>query len=173
MQWIRQIDQTMFFWCNQRLSSRAMDRLFGWITHLGGALFTIICAVSLAWFAEGEFSRIGLQSLIALAVSHIIAVLIKRKVRRDRPFRKLEQVKVGKFPLKDYSFPSGHTTAIFALVTPFMLASSPAIMLVLIGLALLVAISRVYWGYHYPIDCVAGGMVGFLTAVLVVLFMHS
>lgn len=166
------MDHTMFFWCNQRLSSRALDRLFGWITHLGGALFTIMCAVSLTWFAEGELSRIGLQSLIALAVSHVIAVLIKKKVRRDRPFHTLERVKVGKFPLKDYSFPSGHTTAISALITPLMLVSSPAIMLLLIGMALLVAVSRVYWGYHYPIDCVAGGMVGFLTAVLVILCMQ-
>lgn len=172
MHWIRQIDHTMFFWCNRRLSSRALDRLFGWITHLGSALFTIICAVSLTWFAVGELSGIGLQSLIALAVSHIIAVLIKKKVRRDRPFRKLERVKVGKFPLKDYSFPSGHTTAIFALITPLMLVSSPVVMLVLIGLALLVAISRIYWGYHYPIDCVAGGVVGFLTAVMVKLCMQ-
>jgi undecaprenyl-diphosphatase len=162
------MDHTMFLWCNQRLSSRALDRLFGWITHLGGSLFTIMCAVSLIWFAEGELSKIGLQSLIALAVSHVIAVLIKKKVRRDRPFRALERVKVGKFPLKDYSFPSGHTTAIVALITPLMLVSSPAIMLFLIGLALLVAVSRVYWGYHYPIDCVAGGMVGFLTAVQVI-----
>ncbi|WP_239483554.1 phosphatase PAP2 family protein [Paenibacillus rhizolycopersici] len=167
------IDQTLFFWINQRLSSRALDRLLGWVTHLGGALFTVICAVSLACFAEGELSRLGLQSLITLAVSHIVAVLIKRIVRRDRPFRKLEQVKVGKFPLKDYSFPSGHTTAIFALVTPFMLALSPAVMLVLISLALLVAISRVYLGYHYPMDCMAGGMLGFLTAVLVSLVLHS
>lgn len=172
MQWIREVDQRMFLWCNQRLSSRALDRLFGWITHLGGALFTIICAVSLTWFATGELSRIGLQSLVALAVSHMVALLIKKKVRRDRPFRKLEQVKVGKFPLKDYSFPSGHTTAIFALVTPLMLVSSPTIMLVLIGLAFLVAVSRVYWGYHYPIDCIVGGMVGFLTAVLVMLCMQ-
>jgi len=172
MQWIREVDQRMFFWCNQRLSSRALDRLFGWITHLGGALFTIICAVSLTWFAAWELSRIGLQSLIALAVSHMVVVLIKKKVRRDRPFRKLKQVKVGQFPLKDYSFPSGHSTAIFALITPLMTVSSPAIILVLIGLALLVAVSRVYWGYHYKFDCVVGGMVGFLTAVLVILCMQ-
>ncbi|WP_306433593.1 phosphatase PAP2 family protein [Paenibacillus montaniterrae] len=136
-------------------------------------MFTIICAVSLAWFAEGELSRIGLQSLIALVVSHIAVVLIKRKVRRDRPFRKMERVKVGKFPLKDYSFPSGHTTAIFALVTPLMFVSSPVMIFILIGLALLVAVSRVYWGYHYPIDCMAGGMVGFLTAMLVIWCMQN
>ena len=173
IQWIRRMDQTLFFWCNRQLSSRVLDRWFGWITHLGGASFTITCALFLTWFTKGELSRVGLQSLIALAASHIIAVLIKRKVRRDRPFRKLEQVKVGKFPLKDYSFPSGHTTAIFALVTPFMLVSSTPVILALIGLGLLVAVSRIYWGYHYPIDCAAGGMIGFFTAVLVVMFMHS
>ncbi|WP_422660975.1 phosphatase PAP2 family protein [Paenibacillus sp. EC2-1] len=166
MQWIKKLDQSIFYWCNQRLSSPAMDRLFAFITHLGGARFTIICALLLLWFAEGEYKKVGVQSSIALAVSHLIAVLIKKSVRRNRPFRMLNSVRLGNYPLKDYSFPSGHTTAIFAFLTPIMLVSSPGVGLVLFILALLVALSRVYWGYHYPLDCVVGGMIGFSTAMI-------
>lgn len=169
MQWIRQVDQLLLLWCNRRLSRPFLDWLLGWMTHLGGATFTIVSAVLLAGFAKEELGRAGQQSLMALAVSHVIAVLIKKTVRRVRPFRKLDNIKVGKFPLKDYSFPSGHTTAIFALVTPLTLVVTPAIAIMLSGVALLVAFSRIYWGYHYPLDCVAGGMIGGITAMIIAL----
>lgn len=173
MQWIKKMDQTMFLWCNQRFSRPSLDRLFGWITHLGGAIFTILSAVILAWFTADDFNGVGIQCLITLTLSHVIAVLIKKLVRRVRPFRMLEHVKVGKFPLKDYSFPSGHTTAIFALVTPLFFASTPLITILLLGLAIAVGFSRIYWGYHYPLDCLAGGMLGFLTGGLVVSLMNT
>lgn len=169
MRWIRQMDQSLLIWCNHRLSRPFLDWLFGWVTHLGGATFTIVSATLLALFARDDFRLAGLRSLMALAVSHMIAVLIKKTVRRVRPFRKLEQLKVGKYPLKDYSFPSGHTTAIFALFTPLMFVTPPSVAVILFAIALLVAISRVYWGYHYPLDCVAGGVVGCATAIAIVL----
>ncbi|MCQ6560222.1 phosphatase PAP2 family protein [Paenibacillus mendelii] len=169
MQWIKRMDHSLLLWCNQRLSRPSLDWLFGWLTHLGGASFTILFAVFLIGFAKGEFSEAGLESLIALTISHIITVIIKKNVRRARPYRKMNHVRVGKFPLKDYSFPSGHTTAIFALLTPLMLASTPAVSMILTGLAILVAVSRVYWGYHYPLDCLVGGMIGYMTAIFITL----
>jgi undecaprenyl-diphosphatase len=168
MQWLKKVDQSMFVWCNQRISHFVLDWLFGLITHIGGATFTILCAVLVAWFAPDDWSLAGLKSLAALAFSHLIAIIIKKKMRRIRPFCILEQVRVGRFPLKDYSFPSGHTTAIFAIITPFLFLSAPGVALLLITLAGLVGLSRVYWGYHYPTDCVAGGAIGMGTALLVV-----
>jgi undecaprenyl-diphosphatase len=67
-----------------------------------------------------------------------------------------------------FSFPSGHTTAAFslavtsALVTQGNIASS-----VYLILALLVAISRVYLGVHYPSDVIVGGIIGSSYAVLI------
>lgn len=170
MQWLKRFDHNLFVWCNQRISHAVLDQLLGWITHMGGATFTILCAVLVAWLAPEGWSDIGMQSLLALTFSHIIAVIIKKKVQRIRPFRILEQVKVGKFPLKDYSFPSGHTTAIFAVITPFLFMTSPGTSLLLVLLAVLVGLSRVYWGYHYPTDCVVGATIGFVSALLVVFF---
>lgn len=137
---------------------------------MGGATFTILCTLIVIWFAPEDWRGAGKHSLIALIVSHLITTLIKKKVQRIRPFRILEQVKLGNFPLKDYSFPSGHTTAIFAVVTPFLFLFPMPVSILLILLALLVGLSRVYWGYHFPSDCVAGGTLGTVTALLVVLF---
>lgn len=173
MQWLRKVDHSMFVWCNQRVNHFVLDWLFGLITQMGGATFTILSAVFVIWFAPYDWGSVGLQSLAALTFSHVIAVIIKKKMRRIRPFSVLQQVRVGKFPLKDYSFPSGHTTAIFAFITPFLFLPVQGVALLLIIIAGLVAFSRVYWGYHYPTDCIAGGMIGMGTALLVVYMTNS
>ncbi|MGC6587172.1 phosphatase PAP2 family protein [Paenibacillus sp. Dod16] len=169
---LRRFDHRVFVWCNQTISNRAFDRLFGGITHLGGATFTILSALLIAWAAFEAWDITAYQSAIALTVSHLIVVLIKKIVRRDRPFRVLEQVKIGNFPLKDYSFPSGHTTAIFAVITPLLFLVSPLPTILLLILAVLVGLSRIYWGYHYPTDCLAGSLIGFGSGWLVVYLMH-
>ncbi|WP_181956704.1 phosphatase PAP2 family protein [Paenibacillus piri] len=168
MQWLKKVDHSLFVWCNQRISNSVLDRLFGIITHMGGATFTIVCAVLAAWLAPDHWRPVGVQSLAALTISHFIAVIIKRKMRRIRPFHIMKHARVGRFPLKDYSFPSGHTTAAFALVIPFLFPAAPGIAMFLLALAGLVGFSRVYWGYHYPTDCIAGGVIGAGTALLVV-----
>ncbi|RTE11237.1 phosphatase PAP2 family protein [Paenibacillus whitsoniae] len=173
MQWLRRVDYSLFTWCNQRVNHIALDWLLGLITHMGGATFTILCSVVIVWLAPHTWGPVGLQCLAALTFSHVIAFLIKKKMRRKRPFHALQQVKVGRFPLKDYSFPSGHTTAIFAIVTPFLFLASQGVALFLIVFAGMVAFSRVYWGYHYPTDCVAGATIGMGSALLIVYMTNS
>ncbi|WP_051236585.1 phosphatase PAP2 family protein [Paenibacillus pinihumi] len=80
------------------------------------------------------------------------------------------QAKLLHKPLKDHSFPSGHTTAIFSIIIPFVFISG-LLALLLVPLALLVALTRVYQGLHYPSDCIAGcllGTFGGLLAVVVI-----
>ncbi|MBD2870841.1 phosphatase PAP2 family protein [Paenibacillus arenilitoris] len=171
MHWLKRFDHRVLVWCNRTMSHAALDRFFGFITHMGGAAFTIISALMIAGFAAGDWKGAGLQCALALTVSHLIAVLIKKKVRRLRPFRRLSDVRVGNFPLKDYSFPSGHTTAIFSIVTPLLFLAPPAVSMLMIALAVLVGVSRIYWGYHYPTDCAAGGAIGIATGIAVAAFL--
>ncbi|MGV2686250.1 phosphatase PAP2 family protein, partial [Clostridium perfringens] len=73
-----------------------------------------------------------------------------------------------KKPMKDHSFPSGHSTAIFSIITPCLFIT-PWLSLLLILLALTVSLSRIYLGFHYPSDCLAGCFVGTTSALLIVL----
>ena len=69
-------------------------------------------------------------------------------------------------PLIDYSFPSGHTTSSFSIAMSFAL-HSVTFALLLIPLAILVGISRMYLGLHYPTDVLFGGFLGSVTSIMI------
>lgn len=78
---------------------------------------------------------------------------------RLRPYLALPDTNTFRNPLKDHSFPSGHTTAIFASTVPYMIAY-PVLTAVLLPLACTVGFSRIYLGLHYPSDVLAGAVIG-------------
>lgn len=166
--WLREYDNRLFLWCNHSLSHPVLDRLLKGLTHLGSAAFTILFSLSIILFSAEPWQRTGWLSLIALTVSHLLAVLIKKTFQRNRPYDVLQQAKLFIHPLKDYSFPSGHTTAAFSTFIPFLFAD-PGLAGILLPLAFIVGLSRICLGVHYPSDVLAGGLVGTITAILVVL----
>lgn len=165
---MREYDNRLFLWCNHRLRNRWLDGFLKKFTHMGSAAFTIGCVLSVILFAEGPWRRTGWLSLIALTVSHLLAVLIKNAFQRVRPYNALAQAQIAILPLKDYSFPSGHTTAAFSVAIPFLFVA-PGLAQILLPLASIVGLSRIYLGVHYPSDCLAGCFLGSGTALLVVL----
>jgi undecaprenyl-diphosphatase len=165
--WLQQHENRMFCFVNQRIQHNVLDRFFGLITHLGGATAAILTALSLALLAGGEWRTAGIQSCVALAISHVPVAIIKKKYPRLRPYLVLPDTFTYKNPLTDHSFPSGHTTAIFSVLVPLMYVSAWALGL-LLPLAILVGISRIYLGLHYPSDCLAGCLIGTLTAAAAV-----
>jgi undecaprenyl-diphosphatase len=165
--WLQNHERRMFCWVNQRIQHSFLDAFFSKITHLGGATATILISICIAIFAHGALRIAGIQSLIALTVSHIPVAIIKKKYPRLRPYLVLPQTIIGKNPLTDHSFPSGHTTAIFSTMIPLMMAL-PVFSVILLPLTLLVGISRIYLGLHYPSDCLAGGVIGTTAALATV-----
>ncbi len=75
-------------------------------------------------------------------------------------------------PLIDYSFPSGHSTSSFAIAVVFSLHSIILAMVVL-PIAAVVSISRMYLGLHYPTDCAVGVLIGTITSFIVVNFFSA
>jgi len=146
---------------NQLFPRKYLNRFFRIITYLGGATFTILTCLMLIIFGEGTIRHTALASAFSLTISHIPVALVKKMFPRKRPYLVLDEIYVTDKPLKDHSFPSGHTTAIFAVIIPFILfipSNSVALLLVLIGT--LVGISRIVLGLHYPSDVFVGFLLG-------------
>jgi len=135
--------------------------------------FTVIGTAGFLWgvIAGFAFLLTGLEPwrLIlpwgAVAASWIIAELSKNLFDRARPsISDSEIAPLIKTPSSS-SFPSGHAATAAAGALTLSITYPPlAPLLVLAGL--LVALSRVYLGVHYPFDVLAGITIGVVTTSL-------
>jgi membrane-associated phospholipid phosphatase len=160
------------------VASRALDMeivsVFQVITRLGNAAWYLVPAALLfllfhyAWKRE-QWARWSLFVFSAVAVSGLTTDLVKWLAGRWRPKAHLQDQLYG----FDYfgigyeatSFPSGHTTTIWAFcMTMTMLF--PRYRLVWYVLAILVSISRVIVGAHYLSDVFAGAYMAVITVYL-------
>jgi len=105
----------------------------------------------------GTFAALHLATTGGLGV--LGYKLIKRHAVRERPFITHPAISCAAAPLDRYSFPSGHTlhAVCFAVLGAHYL---PELALPLGGFAVLVAVSRVVLGLHYPTDVAAGALLG-------------
>ena len=91
---------------------------------------------------------------------------LKPRVGRLRPFVTCPEIRARTRVLDTYSFPSGHTlhAVSFSIVLAY---HYPAAGVVALPFALVVALSRLMLGLHYPSDVLVGGVLGAATAALV------
>ncbi|WLR60905.1 phosphatase PAP2 family protein [Pseudalkalibacillus hwajinpoensis] len=157
--WLYERECTMFRFVNLTCHSRYLTSIFGFVTHAGGARATIFSTLLLMFLLPAPLKIWAFQAALALAVSHIPVQFIKKHYPRHRPYLALPETKILVYPLKDHSFPSGHTTAIFSVLTPFIF-HIPSLAIPLMALGSLVAISRIYLGHHYPSDVLVGFILG-------------
>lgn len=172
--WLRVREQRMLVWANRRPNGGRNHTWIGkWlstVTHMGGATFTLATALLYALLAPSPWSSTGWQCLAAVVLSHLPVAIVKRKFKRLRPYQAIEGVNTCRKPLQDSSFPSGHTTAIFAWLVPILLTSGIwliAIVPAALVIGLSVGWSRMYLGLHYPSDVAAGALIGTTTAFAV------
>lgn len=78
----------------------------------------------------------------------------------------LDNINTFNVPLDFYSFPSGHTTAIFSINTVFSIYN-PIMTVPLLIIAFVVGLSRLYLGVHYPSDVGVGLLIGILFAFVI------
>lgn len=166
MYYISRLDNWMFKNINSRLRCSLFNRLMPVLTHLGGTTASVLIAVTLFIVTYG-IDDLGKNSVYALAGSQLVVQLVKRVVPRPRPFLVIKDANVWQnLILRDYSFPSGHTTASFALATVISFAH-PIAALIVIPAAMLIGMSRIYLGLHYPTDVVIGAIIGIVSAIIV------
>lgn len=118
-----------------------------------------------------RLSRLALLTLARAVAGSTVSNLIKPLIDRPRP--PLGHVGISVIgPLPDSaSFPSGHATTAFAAATAIAVAQ-PALRVWVLGVAAIVAVSRVYVGVHYLGDVLAGALLGAAIGAAIVLFGH-
>ncbi|GEM_PF-146184 len=166
------LDLSIFYLINHDLKSPLLDKVLPYFSESG------IFVIPLAIFAVFALIKWRLKALwvililgAAIGLTDTVSFYgIKSLVARPRPYHVLDNVNV----LKDwgysssFSFPSSHSANSFAIVTVFGWFY-PKTTFILIPVALLVALSRVYGGVHYPSDVLGGAALGVTCAATVLL----
>jgi undecaprenyl-diphosphatase len=123
-----------------------------------------ILSMMILAFVLGEGAIYAERITIALVITSFVVVVIKRTVRRARPSNEMQAL----VPPDQFSFPSGHTAASFAIALS-MFGVFPWLVPALLVVAMVVGFARMYLGVHYPIDVMAGAAVGMLVGSVVAL----
>jgi len=140
------------------------------ITALGSVPVLLLLVISVSGFLYLLGKRHAMGFLVACVVGGVIlAAILKEAFGRARPdlVPRLETVSSA-------SFPSGHSvmSAVVYLTLAVMLARIFAsmrvrvyVICVAVTVSLLVGVSRMFLGVHYPSDVLAGWIVGFAWSI--------
>ena len=108
--------------------------------------------------------RWGAALAAALCLDAIICnILLKPMVCRIRPCDVNQTIQLLIARPADYSFPSGHTGAAFAVASVMFIGMPKQIGIPALLVATLIGFSRIYLGVHFPTDVLGGVIVGCLT----------
>jgi len=141
------------------------------------SIIPVIVAVPIGMYVTSRINdnHYDESSSILLMLSELtntaVTAGLKYVIRRDRPFRTLNNVNFTDTSDVNgaFSFPSGHTSESFALATSLTLRypDKPFLISGLYTYATLVSLGRMYWGVHYPSDVLAGMLLGAGSSALI------
>jgi undecaprenyl-diphosphatase len=144
---------------NRSTRSSAIRNAFRAVSWLGDGWvwYALLAVLPLVYGAAGGVAAVhmGLTAVVGVMCYR----LIKNRAVRERPYITHSAIECAAVPLDRYSFPSGHTLHAVCF-TQLAAAYFPALAGPLVVLTVLVALSRVILGLHYPTDVAAGAVLG-------------
>lgn len=144
----------------QGIRTPLSDAVMCLITKLGnaGMLWIVLAAILLL---IPKTRKTGVAVMAALCIDLVLCNgILKPLVGRIRPCDINTQVSLLIARPDDFSFPSGHTAASFAVVAALYLSGEKKLWKPAFAIACLIAFSRLYLYVHYPTDILGGVFAG-------------
>jgi len=157
---ILEFDSTVLLWIQENIRNPILNPVFIFITHLGDSgIFWIALSLILCIFKKTR--KAGFFALGALLLSVIVNnAILKNLIGRIRPYEIIAGLECLVKHATDPSFPSGHTGASIAAATVYLKTLPKKFSIPALILAILISLSRLYIGIHYPTDVIAGAITG-------------
>lgn len=162
---MHQLDSNVCVAMNHTSQYKLIRDAFRVVSRLGDGVlwYAIMVGILLVKGAE------GLTPVLHMASAGLVGTLLykwlKGKTLRPRPYEVRQDIWLAGTPLDKFSFPSGHTlhAVVFSIVA---LSYYPQLSIIVIPFTMMVGLSRVVLGLHYPSDVLAGALIGALIACL-------
>jgi membrane-associated phospholipid phosphatase len=148
----------------QALGGPFLDGFFKGVTFLGDEEFYLLLFPLLFWCLDTKF---GAKLVYVLLISGAINYGLKDLFTQPRPF--VLQPGINLVEATGYGLPSGHSQSAVVIWGTLALRIKKAwIWIVAVSLMLLIGVSRIYLGVHFPTDVLAGWAIGAVLLSLVV-----
>lgn len=154
------LDQALFLAVNHLPHTETLNMIALTISGVGtaGMIWFLIAAV-LFFKEEKKDHWFFLPFIFAGGAGWaLVELILKPLIARIRPTELMGAIIVGPASA-DFSMPSGHATIAFAMAT-VLAQREPKWRWVFFTLAILIALSRIYLGKHYPLDVTTGALIG-------------
>ncbi|MED0963900.1 undecaprenyl-diphosphatase [Bacillus paramycoides] len=164
------MNYTVFQWINNFAgSSKLLDTLMIAITN--SVPYVAILFMLILWFNNGKKENAirkqytVLYTTLSVSIALLVNVLIHAVYYHPRPFI-THHVNQLVPHAADSSFVSDHSVLVFSIAFAFILRGEKLKCIALIW-AILVGVSRMYVGVHYPLDILGAAFLTFITSGLV------
>lgn len=163
------LDSALCIRVNKTSHNLAIRVLFRLISRLGDGVFwyTIMLAILVV---NGSDGIVPVVHMLVVGLSGtVLYKWLKGKTLRPRPYEVHQDIWLTGRPLDRFSFPSGHTlhAVAFSAIAVFYY---PSLFMLVVPFAVMVALSRVVLGLHYPSDVLMGALIGFSLSALSLMF---
>ncbi len=170
---IRKYDYQLYLFFHRANLQHPYLGVFFYFFSAYGVLISVLSSIYLIW--QKRVNAL-ICSTIASGIAIILDIAISLFWNRPRPFiSHPDLVLPSNFNLsvQSSSFPSSHTYIAFAIATSVLLYGHKRLGTLLFIVALLVAISRIGVGLHYPSDVIGGALLGVASGIFAYLFVHK
>ncbi len=167
---LKKFDNYFIDLINNRMKTKHLDGFMYKVTNLGGVLFISFTVILILIFGKNTYEYLGFEMLVSMMICQSIVYSLKAILSRERPYKILEHLNTFGIEMKDYSFPSGHSASSFSIATTIAL-NNPNLAIYVFILAMIVGISRIYLGVHYPTDVAVGIILGVGISIIVHLYL--
>ena len=159
---LMEIESAILLWIQNNLRCAFLTPVMRGITTLGnGGMFWIALTVLLLIFRRTR--RIGVCCAASMLLTLLVVNLcIKPLAARTRPYELIQGLEILVSRPHDFSFPSGHSAKSLTCAWAIFRLAPRKYGVPALVLAVLIALSRLYVGVHYPTDVLAGAAIGIL-----------
>jgi undecaprenyl-diphosphatase len=159
-------ERTVALWLHRAASRPAIQHALLTVSWFGDGKLWYAVIATLPWWGGATGIKCALYMVGLGAVNLIFYKALKQRIARPRPYVSCPGIRACCRSLDEFSFPSGHTMHAVSF-SMLLVHYHPALALPLWSFTVLVALSRVVLGLHYPSDVAMGAAIGALTAMFV------